>query len=288
MTKTPQKSFVGSFKSSVRNLKRKIIKDKNVALVKIDGIIMDSTNFPVAKRVIKAFKEIEDHEMKALVLRINSPGGTVGASQEIYDAIDKLKSKGTKVIASFGDVSASGGVYISCAADKIVSNAGTITGSIGVIIQSSNFKKLYEKIGIDSDVVKSGPYKDILSSRRALTEEEKQLLQSLIDNAYDQFVTVVSKGRNLDVEKVKEFADGRIFTGSQALELGLVDKLGTLKDAISYAAELVDIEGEPNVINFTPKKSMFSQMFSSKMQNLELMVEYSGMPMWMMSKNVYL
>lgn len=281
-TDSKKKSIFKAFKSKIKNLIRKIIKDKNVALIKFDGIIMDSESYPVTKRLIKAFKEVEEREFKALVFRVNTPGGTVGSSQEIYDALMKLKDKGTKVIISYGDVSASGGVYISMAADKIVANSGTITGSIGVIIKSSNFKKLYEKIGIDSEVVKSGPYKDIMSSSRALTEEEKALLQGLIDNAYNQFVEVVSKGRNLTPEQVKEFADGRIFTGEQALDLGMVDKLGSLKDSIDYAAELVGIEGEPNVVNLSPKKSMFSQMVSSKMQHIELMSNYSGMPLWLM------
>jgi protease-4 len=236
----------------------------------------------VAKKLIKALKEIEEREFKALVLRINSPGGSVGASQEIHDAIEKLKEKGVKVVASFGDISASGGVYISCAADQIVSNPGTITGSIGVIMHSSNFKTLYQKIGIESEVVKSGPYKDMFSSHRALSEEEKVILQDMINNAYEQFVGVVAKGRNIEVEKVKEFADGRIFTGDQALELGMVDKLGSLKDAINYAAELVGIEDEPKIINFTQKKSKISTMLSSKMQHFELMHEYSAMPLWLM------
>jgi protease-4 len=282
MTDEPKKSFMSSAKSTLRNLKRKVFKDKNIAYVKLDGIIMDSSNFPMAKKLVKSLKEVEEQEFKACLIRVNSPGGTVGASQEIYEAIQRLRLKGTTVVASYGDVCASGGVYISSAADKIVSNPGTITGSIGVIINSSNFKNLYQKIGIESEVIKSGPYKDILSSHRALTEEEKTLLQSLIDNAYDQFVNVVAAGRKMEPEQVKKFADGRIFTGEQALELGMVDKLGSLREAVYYTADLVDIEGEPNLVNMSPKKSFFSQMMSSKLQNLELMSEYSGVPLWLM------
>ena len=284
MTNKNKKSFIKKLKSQFRKLKESLIKDKRVALIKLDGIIMDSGNQPMAKNIIKALKEVEEDEFKVLVLRINSPGGTVGASQEIYNAIERLKSKGTKVVASYGEVSASGGVYVGCAADKIVSNSGTITGSIGVIIGSSNFKKLYKKIGIASEVIKSGPYKDILSTHRSLTDEEKQLLQEMIDDTYEQFVEIVAKGRNMDPEKVKEFADGRIFTGNQALAHGMIDKIGSLKDAIYYAAELVGIEGEPKVSDLTIKKSMVSQMLHSKMQHVEMISEYSGVPMWIMPK----
>ncbi|MGD9581849.1 MAG: signal peptide peptidase SppA [Vampirovibrionia bacterium] len=278
------KSFCKKIKSQIKNLKETLIKDKKVALIKLDGIIMDSGNYPMAKNIIKALKEVEEREFKVLVLRINSPGGTVGASQEIHRALERLKTKGTKIVASYGEVSASGGVYVGCAADKIVANPGTITGSIGVIIGSSNFKKLYDKIGIASEVIKSGPYKDILSTHRSLTEEEKQLLQEMIDDTYEQFVEVVAKGRNLEPETVKKFADGRIFTGNQALQNGTIDKIGSLKDAIYYAAELVGIEGEPKVINLTQKKSMINQILSSKMQHVEMISEYSGVPMWIMPK----
>lgn len=282
MKQTDKKSFGSSLKSGFRNIKRKLFKDKTVALIKLDGIIMDSEKFPVAKKLIKAFKEVEEREIKVVVFRINSPGGTVGASQEIFDAIQRLKKKGTKIIASYGEVSASGGVYVGCAADKIVSNPGTITGSIGVIVGSSNFKQLYEKIGIASEVVKSGPYKDIMSTHRALTNEEKEILQTMIDTAYNQFIDIVAKNRKLDKETVKTFADGRIFTGEQALQLGLVDKMGTLKDAIYYAAELAGIEGEPKVVNLTVKKSMFINVLAGRLQTLELMSNYSGVPMWLM------
>lgn len=284
MSDRNKKPLCKRIKSQLKKVKESFFKDKKVALIKLDGIIMDSNNYPMAKNIIKALKEVEEQEFKVLVLRINSPGGTVGASQEIYSAIERLKSKGTKVVASYGEVSASGGVYVGCAADKIISNSGTITGSIGVIIGSSNFKKLYDKIGIASEVVKSGPYKDILSTHRSLTDEERQLLQEMIDDTYEQFVDIVAKGRNLEPEKVKEFADGRIFTGNQALKYGMVDKLGSLKDAVYYAAELVGIEGEPKLIDLSPKKSMLNQMLSSKMQHVEMISEYCGVPLWIMPK----
>lgn len=283
-----KKESIWQKKFTVKSLTRKLLKDKRIALIKIEGVILDSSSFPITKKIIKSLKEVEEEKFKALVIRINSPGGAVGASQEIYDTIQKLKTKNIKVIASYGDVSASGGVYIGCSADKIVSNPGSITGSIGVIISSSNFKKLYDKIGIDSEVVKSGPYKDILSTHRYLTDEEKVILQSMIDDTYNQFVEVVSKGRNLEPEKVRKFADGRIFTGKQALELGLVDKIGSLRDAIDYAAELVSIEGEPKIVDLSPQRSMLHSIFNSRLRNIELMMDYSGIPMWLMPQNISL
>lgn len=284
--KPAKKTIMGTVKSKIRRVKRKVFKDKSVALIKLDGIIMDTSGNPLVKKFTDALNEVEEREIKVLVLRINSPGGTVGASQEMYDAVKRLQKKGTTVVASFADVCASGGVYIGCAADKIIANPGTITGSIGVIINSANFKKLYEKIGIDSEVVKSGPYKDILSTHRSLTEEEKAILQGMIDNTYNQFVGVVAKNRNIPVDDVKIFADGRIFTGEQALELGMVDKLGSLKEAIEYAAELVGIEGEPKVIDIPLKKSFIQQICSNNLQNIELMIEYSGVPLWLLSRNL--
>merc|ERR1712159_663498 len=157
----------------------------------------------------------EEREIPALLLRIDSPGGTVGDSQEIHQALLRLREKGCHVVASFGNISASGGVYIGVGADKIVANAGTITGSIGVILRGNNLSKLLEKVGIKFETVKSGIYKDILSPDRPLSSEERALLQSLIDSSYEQFVSAVATGRNLTTEVVKSFADGRVFTGEQ-------------------------------------------------------------------------
>ncbi len=149
------------------------------------------------------FKNSERPWHKTIVFRINSPGGTVGASQEIYQEIKKLRKEGFRVVVSLGDVAASGGLYVAVAGDKVVSNPGTVTGSIGVIIKSSVIKDLYKKIGIEHQVVKSGPYKDILSQSRFFTDEEKQLLQELIDVTYNQFVAAIAENRNLDVKKLK-------------------------------------------------------------------------------------
>jgi protease-4 len=165
----------------------------------------------------------------------------VGDSQEIYAALGKLQEK-VKIVASFGNISASGGVYIGMGAQHIVANPGTITGSIGVIIRGNNLQRLLAKIGVSFKVVKSGPYKDILSFDRELTAEEQSILQEMIDISYQQFIQTVAQARNLSIEQVKTFADGRIFTGQQALELGVVDRLGTEDDARRWAAQLAGLD----------------------------------------------
>ena len=225
---------------------------KRVARIVIEEPITSSTRVTA----LKALKQVEEREFPALILRIDSPGGTVGDSQEIYSAINRLKSKGCKVIASFGNVSASGGVYIGVAADKIVANPGTITGSIGVIIRGNNISELLSKIGIKFETVKSGLFKDILSPDKPLSEEGRELLQNLIDESYEQFTNAVSEGRGIPVEDVKKFADGRIFTGSQAKELGLVDEIGDEYKAREIAAEMTntDLKIEPITIGKKKKK----------------------------------
>ena len=242
----------------INNKKQKMIwpfkrkSKKRVARIVIEEPITSSTRIST----LKALKQVEEREFPALILRIDSPGGTVGDSQEIYSAINRLKSKGCKVIASFGNISASGGVYIGVAADKIVANPGTITGSIGVIIRGNNISELLSKIGIKFETVKSGLFKDILSPDKPLSEEGRELLQNLIDESYEQFTNAVSEGRGIPVEDVKKFADGRIFTGSQAKELGLVDEIGDEYKAREIAAEMTntDLKIEPITIGKKKKK----------------------------------
>ncbi len=210
---------------------------KKIARIEITGAIAGSTR----KRVLEALKTIEERKYPALLLRIDSPGGTVGDSQEIYEALKRLREK-VKIVASFGNISASGGVYIGMGADYIVANPGTITGSIGVILRGNNLERLLDKVGVSFKTIKSGPYKDILSFDRQLTEPEQQILQELIDTSYQQFIETVAEARKLSVETVRSFADGRIFTGQQALKLGVVDRLGTEEDARCWAAELVGLD----------------------------------------------
>lgn len=193
-----------------------------------------------------------DPSVKAVVLRLNTPGGTAAASQEIALEVDRLRRAGKKVVASMGDVAASGGYWIACRCDKIVANPGTMTGSIGVIMQSQNLQGLYEKLGVDPVVFKSGPHKDMGSTSRTVTEEEQRIFQSMVDDMYQQFVETVSEGRGLEETRVREVADGRVFTGSQAMENGLVDYLGNYYDAIDIAADLAGIQGEPKVLNLSP------------------------------------
>ena len=222
---------------------RKIISLKDqVGVVIIKGVISKS-------RVIIAQmnKYGEDDDIKAVVLRIDSPGGAVVPSQEIYDKILQLKKK-KKVFTSMGSVAASGGYYIACASNKIVANPGTITGSIGVIIQFPQAKELLKKIGLKSAVIKHGKYKDVGSPSRDMTSDERLLMQGVVDDIYDQFVEAVSLNRNIPKKKIEAIADGRIFSGRQALNLGLVDYVGNMEDTIDLAARLSGIEGKPEVV----------------------------------------
>ena len=191
----------------------------------------------------------EMKNVKAIVLDINSPGGSVGAVQEIYSRIQRVKrERRIPFIAVFGDIAASGGYYIASACDKIVAHPGTLTGSIGVIFEVSNLEGLFAKIGFKMDPIKSGKHKDIGSPARAMTPQERHILQALIDDAYGQFVQAVADGRKLPVETVKPLADGRIYSGHQALGLHLVDQLGDSRDALMLAARLGGIkDAKPKV-----------------------------------------
>ncbi len=260
---------------------------KQIARIEISGAIAGSTR----KRVLDALKTVEERKFPALLLRIDSPGGTVGDSQEIYSALMKLREK-VKIVASFGNISASGGVYIGMGAEHIVANPGTITGSIGVILRGNNLERLLDKIGVSFKVIKSGPYKDILAFDRELTDSEKDILQTLIDTSYNQFVQTVATARNLAIETVKSFADGRIFTGEQALELGVVDRLGTEDDARRWAAELANLDPDKTpCCNLEEPRNLLSRVLSgnadssSTLMNglgwLEFELETSGQPLWL-------
>jgi len=209
----------------------------------------------------------EDKDVKAIVLDINSPGGSVGAVQELYSQIERVrKEKHIPVVALFDDVAASGGYYIASACDKIVAHPGTLTGSIGVIFDVANVQGLLKKIGVSMDPVKSGKHKDIGSPARPMTAEERALLQSLIMDAYGQFVGAVSEGRKIPVEKVKPLADGRIYSGRQALDLHLVDQLGDSEDAIMLAGQLSGISGRPKVKRELDHFSDLFEMLDSRFE----------------------
>jgi protease-4 len=223
--------------------------DEKIAVVNIEGPIKDSRT--VIDQLLM-FKK--DSEVKAIVLRIDSPGGGIGPTQEIYEEVKKIRNKGNKrVFASMGSVAASGGYYIACAAEKIVANPGTITGSIGVIIEFTNVEELMRKIGLKSVLIKSGEFKDVMSPFKTMTDEEKTMLQGVIDSVHNQFIEAVTSSRKLKREDVVKIADGRIFSGEQAKELGLIDSFGTLQDTISMAAEYTGIKGEPKVV-YPPQK----------------------------------
>ncbi len=222
-----------------------------IGVVEIKGPITDSKS--IIDQILRYKK---DKGVKAIVLRIDTPGGEVGPSQEIYEEIKRLRAARKKVVASMGSVATSGGYYIACACDKIVANPGTVTGSIGVIMEYINIEELLRKLGLKSMVIKSGKYKDILSPTRELTGEERKILQDVIDNVHEQFIEVVVQGRRLGKGEISKIADGRIFSGRQAKAIGLVDQLGNLQDAIDLAAEMVGIKGEPKVI-YPEKKRFF-------------------------------
>lgn len=230
-----------------------------IGVVSIKGIISDSK--PVVE-LIKKYRK--DDRVKAIILRIDSPGGGTAASQEIYREIQRTVSK-KKVVASMGNVAASGGYYVALAANKIVANPATLTGSIGVILDLPNFKELLKKIGVSRETIKSGPYKDIGSPVREMTPEERRLLEEVINNVYQQFVEVVVKGRRLSREQVEKIADGRIFTGEQAKALGLIDELGSFEDAIDLTKRMVGLSGEVKLIYPEKKRISVWDLIFSKM-----------------------
>jgi protease-4 len=198
------------------------------------------------------------------VVRIDSPGGAVAPSQEIFDAVKTLKTK-KRVVVSMGSTAVSGGYYIACAADRIIANPGTVTGSIGALLQYSNREELLKKIGLESSVIKSGKFKDIGSPVRPMTSEEKDLIQGVLDDIHDQFVEVVSISRNISVEKLRPIADGRIFTGRQALKLGLIDDLGDMDYSVEVAAKLAGMKEKPELIYPKEKRINFWKFFSDEL-----------------------
>jgi len=230
-----------------------------VAVLTIQDVIIDSDKYLESLNKIR-----KNNSVKALVVRINSPGGAVGPSQEIYSELQNIKEK-FPVVASMGAVAASGGYYIACAADTIYANPGTITGSIGVIAQFISYKDLLDWAKIDVEVIKSGKFKDVGSPFRTMNEEDIKYFQELIDNVYDQFKSTVAVTRNLNKKELDSIADGKVFSGEQAQELNLVDELGNLNDAIAFAAKQGGIDGDPELIHYPEKKSVIQELLSSKL-----------------------
>jgi len=225
--------------------------EEKVGVIEVKGLISDPQE---TIQDIRRYRE--DKSIKAIVLRIDSPGGGVGPSQEISrEILRTLNDK--KVVASLGAVAASGGYYIASAASGIVANPGTITGSIGVIMGFTDIQGLLQKIGVSPVVVKSGQYKDIGSPVRTMTTPERTILQTFSDQVHRQFITAIAEGRHLDFQKVASVADGRILSGETALELGLVDRLGNLEDAIAWAGEMGGITGKVSAVYAKDKKYSF-------------------------------
>lgn len=233
------------------------VSNNKIGLIEIKGVILDS------ERTVERIHKFQDNSsIQGLIVRINSPGGGVAASQEIYEALNNYReTTGKPVIASMSSVAASGGYYVACGVDSIVANPGTTTGSIGVIMELMDYTDLLKKIGVEVNVIKSGPFKDAGRASRKLTRQDKAYFQKYIDNAYNQFVEVVANARHMEKAHVKKLADGRVFTGQQAFEHGLVDQLGTFDDAINLLAQMAEVE-EPSLVRpHIRRRSFFDLIF---------------------------
>jgi protease-4 len=244
--------------------------DGSVALIRIDGVISGGGDGQIGgsgtspESIINQLKEAEsDDDIKAILLRVNSPGGTAGASEEIYSEVKRATKP---VVVSVSDVSASGAYWISSAADKIVANPASEVGSIGVIIEVPNLKGLFDKLGIDLQVIAKGKFKDIGNPARPLTGEERKILQSQLDTIYDIFINEVAKSRNIPVSKVEALANGLTYPAVDAIKFGLIDKLGNFDDALKLAGKLGKIDGEPEIVEFEKPGlfDFFSQLFGSR------------------------
>lgn len=232
----------------------------SIGVIEIEGIITTS------KRVVQNIKNFtENPNISGILVRVDSPGGGVAASQEIYEELKKAKLQ-KKVVVSMGALAASGGYYVSLPADLIVANPGTITGSIGVIMQFPVFEELMKKVGIDYEVIKSKEHKDIGSPFRKMNEKDRKILQDVVTDVYDQFVQATCDARSLPRDSVVKFADGRIITGNQAKQLGFVDTLGTFEDAVKILGDMLGIQ-KPNLI-YPPKRFSLIEMFTEPMEKI--------------------
>jgi protease-4 len=257
-------------------LQKKMPLRHKLALVRIEGPIMDS------KDLVEEIREhAKDISVKAIILRVDSPGGAVAPSQEIYAEVKKALEK-KQVIVSMGSLAASGGYYIAAPATRIFANPGTLTGSIGVIMEIPNVEELMKKIGVKSEVIKSGKNKDMASAFRTMQPEGRQILQGVLDNVHDQFIKAVADGRKMKLEEVRALADGRIFSGEQALALKLVDELGTLDDATKAAAKMAGLGEDPEVATKKDKLSFldivrgkFPREFSDIIPGVKIKYQYA-------------
>lgn len=275
-------SLIGAMFVGPKMKQSKIAGRDKIAIIYVDGVIAGGrgqvglfTESGGADGLIRQLHSArDDASVKAIVLRINSPGGTVPGSQEVGEELKKLRAAGKPVITSMADMAASGGYWLAACTDKIYANPSTITGSLGVYMPYSNWEELYKKIGVRQEKIKSGPHKDILSPDRQLTTEERAIIQVMVDDMYNQFVEVIAEGRHMDPERVRQLADGRIYTGRQAKELGLVDEMGNMYDAIDGAATMVGIQGNHEVIELG-KKNTLEALFGAqdKLSSEQIMLE---------------
>lgn len=233
-----------------------------VGVVEINGPIMESKT---AVQTLRQF--VKDESIKAIVVRVDSPGGAVGPSQEIYSAVKRAKVA-KPLVVSMGGTAASGGYYIACGADTIYANPGTVTGSIGVITQLFNVQQLLDKAQVEVNTIKTGPYKDSGSPFKPFTEQDRAYFEQMIGDIYDQFVEDVAECRKLEIEQVKELADGRVYTGRQAKEYKLVDELGSLQDAIDHVAKEAKIDGEVKTIYRDKDEPLLGQLLKSSVQDV--------------------
>ncbi|MFH1091509.1 MAG: signal peptide peptidase SppA [Pseudomonadota bacterium] len=260
--------LVGVFTLSAADL----IWGESIGVVEIKGVIQESE--PIIRTLINFSRS---KNVKAIILRIDTPGGGVAATQEIYKEIIRAREK-KKIIASLGSMATSGGLYVAAAADRVMANPATVTGSIGVIMQLVNVENLLEKVGVRSVVIKSGPYKDMGSITRTMKEEEKKLLLDVVNQLHHQFVRDLAKARHLEEGKVSALADGRIFTGEEAIHLGLVDELGNFRDAVDAAKKLAGLKGSPKLIYPRKRDSLLKELLFNR-GPLKLIPEWMDKPL---------
>lgn len=245
---------------------------ESIGVVEINGPIMES------KTAVDAIRKFErNDQIKGIVIRVDSPGGAVAPSQEIFEAVKRAKAK-KPLAVSMGSTAASGGYYIAIGSDTIFANSGTITGSIGVITQLFNISRLTERVELDVHTIKTGPYKDSGSPFRTFDMKDEMYFRNLIDDVYEQFIEDVAAERKLELGAVREVADGRVFTGRQAKELKLVDKIGTLSDAVQFVADEAGVEGDPKVVYPAKETSFMSELMKGSIQSVVSEVQQQSTP----------
>ena len=237
-----------------------MLSQKKIGLIKVTDVIYSSEDY------VRQLREMrEDNSIAGVLLRIDSPGGAVAPSQEIFSEVMKYRDYNKPLVVSMGNLAASGGYYIASPALRIFANPGTVTGSIGVIMSFPKYYKLLNKLGVDMEVIKSGAFKDIGSSNREMKPEERKFLQAMLDDIHLQFIEDVSKARSMDIDSLIPIADGRIFTGRQALKVGLVDTLGGYEDALAYIKAYTGVASNSDVIEEKAKKSFLKQLLTEEL-----------------------